>query len=57
MTKRLQIRIQGAVQGVGFRPFIYRLAGERFDQKKTGTVFADLETTVGLRLEDLLALE
>jgi hydrogenase maturation protein HypF len=24
--KRLQIAIQGAVQGVGFRPFVYRLA-------------------------------
>lgn len=26
--KRLEIRIRGAVQGVGFRPFIYRLATE-----------------------------
>ncbi len=26
MTLRLRIRIQGAVQGVGFRPFVYRLA-------------------------------
>lgn len=26
MTKRLQISIRGAVQGVGFRPFIFRLA-------------------------------
>ncbi len=26
MTSRLRIEIQGAVQGVGFRPFIYRLA-------------------------------
>lgn len=28
MTKRLRIHIQGVVQGVGFRPFIYRLARE-----------------------------
>ncbi len=26
--KRLRIHIQGAVQGVGFRPFVYRLANE-----------------------------
>jgi hydrogenase maturation protein HypF len=26
--KRIKIKIQGAVQGVGFRPFIYRLAAE-----------------------------
>ncbi|MFN3873146.1 MAG: carbamoyltransferase HypF [Ignavibacterium sp.] len=28
MKKRVQILIQGAVQGVGFRPFIYKLANE-----------------------------
>ncbi|MCB0260664.1 MAG: acylphosphatase, partial [Calditrichaeota bacterium] len=28
MTKRLRVHIQGVVQGVGFRPFIYRLARE-----------------------------
>ncbi|MCX6826869.1 MAG: carbamoyltransferase HypF, partial [candidate division Zixibacteria bacterium] len=28
ITRRLHISIRGAVQGVGFRPFIYRLAGE-----------------------------
>lgn len=27
-TRRLRVRIRGAVQGVGFRPFIYRLASE-----------------------------
>lgn len=33
-----QIRIEGIVQGVGFRPFIYRLARER---QLAGTVFND----------------
>src|SRR3972149_626269 len=28
MIKRVNIAIRGAVQGVGFRPFIYRLATE-----------------------------
>jgi hydrogenase maturation protein HypF len=28
LTQRVQIAIRGAVQGVGFRPFIYRLAAE-----------------------------
>lgn len=28
MTKRVHITVRGAVQGVGFRPFIYRLATE-----------------------------
>src|SRR5215471_15869723 len=27
-TRRLRIRLHGAVQGVGFRPFVYRLASE-----------------------------
>jgi len=27
-AQRLRIEIQGAVQGVGFRPYVYRLAGE-----------------------------
>ncbi|HEY5974389.1 MAG TPA: acylphosphatase, partial [Geobacteraceae bacterium] len=26
MSQRLRIEIQGIVQGVGFRPFVYRLA-------------------------------
>ena len=28
MTKRIELRISGAVQGVGFRPFVFRLANE-----------------------------
>lgn len=28
VKKRLRVEIQGAVQGVGFRPFVYRLATE-----------------------------
>ena len=28
LRKRLSVSVQGAVQGVGFRPFIYRLAKE-----------------------------
>jgi phosphate transport system substrate-binding protein len=35
----------------------YQLARQRFDQKITGSVFADKETTVGLKLEDLLAIQ
>src|ERR1035437_473025 len=28
MDRRLRIEVQGAVQGVGFRPFVFRLASE-----------------------------
>ena len=27
-TRRLRVRVEGVVQGVGFRPYVYRLAGE-----------------------------
>ena len=28
MTERLRIKVDGIVQGVGFRPFVYRIAAE-----------------------------
>jgi phosphate transport system substrate-binding protein len=35
----------------------YELAKQRFNQKVTGSVFADKHSTVGLKLEDLLAIQ
>ena len=35
ITRRVAIRLQGAIQGVGFRPFVYRLASQ---MKLTGFV-------------------
>ncbi len=43
--QRLRVIIQGAVQGVGFRPFIYRLAT---DLKLVGWVN---NSTVGVMIE------
>ncbi len=40
MKKHLKIRVRGIVQGVGFRPFIYRIAG-KYNLK--GTVINDTE--------------
>jgi hydrogenase maturation protein HypF len=45
LKKRLAIRIEGTVQGVGFRPFIYRIARER---ALCGWVLNDSE---GVRIE------
>ena len=45
MIKRIHIVIRGAVQGVGFRPFIYRLAQE---MSLTGWV---LNATQGVFIE------
>ncbi len=28
LAHRAQVRVEGTVQGVGFRPYVYRLAGE-----------------------------
>ncbi len=52
---RLRVRVRGAVQGVGFRPFIYRLATER---RLTGWVRNDgdgvLAEVQGADVEDFL---
>jgi len=49
MNRRLQISIRGAVQGVGFRPFIFRLASEMnlngFVYNSTLGVFIEAEGT------------
>jgi hydrogenase maturation protein HypF len=44
-TQRLRITLRGAVQGVGFRPFVYRLATE---MSLTGWV---LNSSAGLVVE------
>lgn len=45
MTKRLSIFVRGAVQGVGFRPFVYRIANEN---KLHGYV---LNSSAGVKIE------
>ncbi len=49
MNRRLQISVRGAVQGVGFRPFIFRLASEMnlngFVYNSTLGVFIEAEGT------------
>jgi hydrogenase maturation protein HypF len=45
VVKRLRITLSGAVQGVGFRPFVYRLATE---MSLTGWV---LNSSAGLVVE------
>ncbi len=47
MVRRLYITIRGAVQGVGFRPFVYRLAAE---MKLTGWV---LNSAQGVFIADV----
>ncbi|MCX8009734.1 MAG: acylphosphatase, partial [Ignavibacteria bacterium] len=47
MTERLKIVIRGAVQGVGFRPFVYRIANEMglkgFVKNSTTGVFIEVD--------------
>ena len=58
MRERLRIRIRGAVQGVGFRPFVFRTATELhltgFVQNDTAGVVVEAEGTRPA-LEELLA--
>lgn len=47
LTQRVQINVEGTVQGVGFRPFVYRLAHEReltgWVQNTRNGVFIEVE--------------
>ena len=45
MNKRLKINIEGLVQGVGFRPFVYRTA------RKCGLQGFVLNSTAGVEME------
>jgi phosphate transport system substrate-binding protein len=49
--------LAGEVGYVALPDKAYELAKQRFAQKITGSVFADKESTVGLKLEDLLAIQ
>jgi hydrogenase maturation protein HypF len=57
-TTRLKIAVRGAVQGVGFRPFVHRLAGELglagWVNNSSQGVFLEAEGPRG-RLEEFLA--
>ncbi|HEY4096414.1 MAG TPA: carbamoyltransferase HypF [Baekduia sp.] len=60
--RRVAVRVEGVVQGVGFRPFVYRLAGEHgldgFVRNDTRGVLIEAEgdpDAVGAFLEDLVA--
>jgi acylphosphatase len=57
--RRLSIEIHGAVQGVGFRPFVYRLAHQHgitgwVRNRRDGTVEAEVEGTED-RIDEVLA--
>ena len=49
--------LAGEVGYVALPEKAYELAKQRFEKKITGSVFADKESTVGLKLEDLLAIQ
>ena len=49
--------LAGEVGYVALPEKAYELARQRFNQKITGSVFADKHSTVGLKLEDLLAIQ
>jgi phosphate transport system substrate-binding protein len=49
--------LAGEVGYVALPEKAYELAKQRFNQKITGSVFADKHSTVGLKLEDLLTIQ
>jgi hydrogenase maturation protein HypF len=61
MNARIHIAIRGAVQGVGFRPFIYRLAGELkltgYILNNSSGVFIDAEGSESSLREFLLRVD